>query len=91
MLSPSLSDQRRNMLFSYYVTVFSDVKRQVNVNIFIDDGSAVTLDGVPVIDQFLKVSPDRFLGDIIDLAQLAHNNSSVGLQFFKYLISSLYR
>lgn len=69
------------MLFTNNIAILSDVERKLDIHIFIDHGTAIAFYGETVLNQFIEVSSDCLLGNLVNLTQFAYYDSSVVLQF----------
>ncbi len=63
-----------HLLFSCYILIFTDIKRQVNAQIFPDNRASIALGGKTFFFQFVQVTADRFLRNIIKLAEFTDYN-----------------
>ena len=70
------------MLFTNNIAILSDVERKLDIHIFIDHSTAIAFYGETVLNQFIEVSSDCLLGNLVNLTQFAYYDSSVILQFF---------
>ena len=56
--------------------VLPDLKRQINIGVFIDHRAAVALNRISVIDKLLQVTPYRLLRYLVELAQFTHYHAA---------------
>ncbi len=58
----------RNFLLSHHICIFADVKRHVNVDIFIEHRTAVAFDNVSVLFQLFQIPSYGFLRNTVEPA-----------------------